>query len=78
MRSLLAAALLCLSVSVADAGLRCPPGTYVTRYSFGIWVCKRQDVRARLACPPGENLSEDHVGTPACVRNGSRRWDFGR
>ncbi len=40
-----------LTGSSAHAGAHCPPGTYVARYSFGIWYCK-QPTRVRLACPP--------------------------
>ncbi len=65
MRMLLAAGVLCLSASVADAGTRCPPGTYVARYSFGIWVCK-QRTDPRWACPPRHYLTEDIWGVPAC------------
>jgi hypothetical protein len=69
MRLLLATIALLGSFTLAEAGTRCPPGTYVARYSFGIWICK-QPTRARLACPPGRRLGEDHFGTPKCVR----RW----
>lgn len=61
--ALLASTLAC--TSAADAGTRCPPGTYVARYSFGIYVCKRP-TRPRLACPPGEALFSDLIGTPMC------------
>jgi hypothetical protein len=67
MRLLLCAVLTCLSASVADAGTRCPPGSYAARYSFGIWICK-QVWPPRLACPPGQHLFEDHWGTPKCVK----------
>lgn len=52
----------------AGAGIHCPPGTYIARYSFGIWYCK-QPSRVRLACPPGRRLGSDHLGTPKCVRH---------
>ena len=68
MRWLALAAFLCITPSIADAGARCPPGTYVARYSFGIWVCK-QPTPLRLACPPGHHLADDFWGTPKCVRN---------
>ncbi|RTL71256.1 MAG: hypothetical protein EKK41_10925 [Hyphomicrobiales bacterium] len=61
--ALLASILAC--ASTAEAGMRCPPGTYVARYSFGIYMCKRP-TRPRLACPPGEALSSDLIGTPMC------------
>lgn len=67
MRWLAAAAFLCITSSIAEAGARCPPGTYVARYSFGIWVCK-QPTSPRLACPPGHYLGSDFWGTPMCVR----------
>jgi len=67
--ALLALAVLSMSAVTAHAGAHCPPGTYVARYSFGIWYCK-QPSRARLACPPGRQLGTDHLGTPKCVR----RW----
>jgi hypothetical protein len=65
--ALVALTALFVSATTAQAGAHCPAGTYVARYSFGIWVCK-QPTRARLACPPGRRLGTDHVGTPKCVR----------
>lgn len=65
--SIVVFAALHVTASTAHAGARCPPGTYVARYSFGIWYCK-QPSRARLACPPGRYLGTDHIGTPKCVR----------
>lgn len=67
---LLLAGLLALP-SIAEAGTRCPPGTYVARYSFGIWMCKRT-TRPRLACPPSRHLSEDLLATPTCVWSAPR------
>lgn len=66
MRLMLLFACLVALPAIADAGTRCPTGTYVARYSFGIWVCKRI-TRPKLACPPGEHLAEDLLGTPGCV-----------
>lgn len=67
MRLLLCVVLISLSASIAEAGTRCPPGSYPARYSFGIWTCK-QVWPPRLACPPGRYLTEDHWGSPTCAK----------
>lgn len=69
MRTLLIVASLQFAASAANAWTRCPPGTYIARYSFGIWYCK-QPTKARLACPPGRVLVRDHFHTPRCARQG--------